>query len=115
ETGLGGDDGRHPVLHPRPSLRAGGALDAEGAVMIAEWRASGQEVAVVGLGKSGVAATLLLRAREVPVYASDSGTGPALDAQAGELRQAGAAADVGPPRPDRRRRAPAAAAPPGGA
>jgi UDP-N-acetylmuramoylalanine--D-glutamate ligase len=63
--------------------------------MIAEWRASGREVAVVGLGKSGVAATLLLRASEVPVYASDSGTGPALEAQAGGLRQAGAAVDLG--------------------
>ncbi|HLQ21593.1 MAG TPA: UDP-N-acetylmuramoyl-L-alanine--D-glutamate ligase [Gemmatimonadales bacterium] len=63
--------------------------------MIAEWRASGREVAVVGLGKSGVAATLLLRGREVPVYASDSGTGPVLEAQADELRQAGAAVDLG--------------------
>ena len=81
--------------------------------MIAEWRASGQEVAVVGLGKSGVAATLLLRAREVPVYASDSGTGPALDAQAGELRQAGAAADVGRHDLDRIRRAQAVVISPG--
>jgi len=81
--------------------------------MIAEWRASGQEVAVVGLGKSGVAATLLLRAREVPVYASDSGTGPSLDAQAGELRQAGAAADVGRHDLDRIRRAQAVVISPG--
>ena len=48
--------------------------------MIAEWRASGREVAVVGLGKSGVAATRLLRTRGVAVYASDAGEGPGLEA-----------------------------------
>ena len=63
--------------------------------MIAEWRAGGGEVAVVGLGKSGVAATLLLRARGVRVYASDAGSGPGLEAQAVELRRAGAEVDVG--------------------
>lgn len=63
--------------------------------MIREWRASGREVAVVGLGKSGVAATLLLRARHVAVYASDAGGGPGLQAQANALREAGAAVDVG--------------------
>jgi UDP-N-acetylmuramoylalanine--D-glutamate ligase len=63
--------------------------------MIEEWRAGGREVAVVGLGKSGVAATLLLRARGVPVYASDAGGGPGLEAQAGPLRAAGAAVDLG--------------------
>jgi len=81
--------------------------------MIAEWRASGRELAVVGLGKSGVAATLLLRARAVPVYASDSGTGPALEAQAGELRQAGAAVDLGRHDLDRIRRAQAVVISPG--
>lgn len=63
--------------------------------MIREWRAGGREVAVVGLGKSGVAATLLLRTRGVPVYASDAGSGPGLEAQAGPLRDAGAAVDLG--------------------
>ncbi|HEY6948960.1 MAG TPA: hypothetical protein VI297_09110, partial [Gemmatimonadales bacterium] len=63
--------------------------------MIAEWRAGGGEVAVVGLGKSGVAATRLLRARGVMVYASDAGSGPGLEAQAAELRRSGAAVDVG--------------------
>nr|MBA3658995.1 hypothetical protein [Gemmatimonadales bacterium] len=37
-----------------------------------EWRTSGREVAVVGLGKSGVAATRLLRSLDITVYASDS-------------------------------------------
>ncbi len=32
EARLGGDHGRHPVLHPRALLRAGGALDAQGAL-----------------------------------------------------------------------------------
>ena len=68
EAGLGRDHGGDPVLHPRPLLRPGGALHAEGALTVRgsrcsrRWRATGREVAVVGLGKSGVAATLLLRA-----------------------------------------------------
>jgi len=54
------------------------------------WRGSGREVAVVGLGKSGTAATRLLRREHVPVYASDTGAGPAYDAWAAELRGLGA-------------------------
>ncbi len=64
-------------------------------MLLERWRATGRPVAVVGLGKSGVAATLLLRSRGVRVYASDIGTGPALEAQAAELRAAGAVVDVG--------------------
>ncbi len=63
--------------------------------MIEQWEASGREVAVVGLGKSGVAASRLLRANRVRVYASDTGTGPALEAQAAELVGAGASVDLG--------------------
>jgi UDP-N-acetylmuramoylalanine--D-glutamate ligase len=37
----------------------------------ARWRASGREAAVIGLGKSGVAAALLLRREGLRVYASD--------------------------------------------
>ena len=44
-----------------------------------QWRATGREVAVIGLGKSGVAATQLLRHEGLPVYASDTGTGPAYE------------------------------------
>ena len=39
----------------------------------AAWRAG--EVAVVGLGKSGVAASLLLVREHLQVYASDAGSG----------------------------------------
>ncbi|HET6837997.1 MAG TPA: UDP-N-acetylmuramoyl-L-alanine--D-glutamate ligase, partial [Gemmatimonadales bacterium] len=60
-----------------------------------QWLASGREVAVVGLGKSGVAATLLLREMDLRVYASDTGSGPTHDTWARTLRQAGAAVDVG--------------------
>ena len=38
----------------------------------ARWRAGGREAAVIGLGKSGVAASLLLRREGISVYASDS-------------------------------------------
>jgi UDP-N-acetylmuramoylalanine--D-glutamate ligase len=59
------------------------------------WRASGKEVAVVGLGKSGVSATLLLRSRDIPVYASDSGAGPSFDTWGRALREAGAEVQLG--------------------
>ncbi|HWB43076.1 MAG TPA: UDP-N-acetylmuramoyl-L-alanine--D-glutamate ligase [Gemmatimonadales bacterium] len=63
--------------------------------LLERWRASGREVSVVGLGKSGVAATLLLRDHGVPTYASDTGTGPAFDEWAAKLGQAGATVHVG--------------------
>ena len=63
--------------------------------MIEAWRTSGREVAVVGLGRSGVAATLLLRDRAIPVYASDSGSGPRFDEWAAPLREAGADVQLG--------------------
>jgi UDP-N-acetylmuramoylalanine--D-glutamate ligase len=63
--------------------------------LFARWRASGREVAVVGLGKSGVSATLLLRSRDIPVYASDNGSGPQFEAWAQTLRNAGAAIELG--------------------
>jgi UDP-N-acetylmuramoylalanine--D-glutamate ligase len=59
------------------------------------WSATGREVAVVGLGKSGVSATLLLRSLGMPVYASDSGSGPSFEAWAQTLRDAGAHVDLG--------------------
>ena len=60
-----------------------------------QWRASGREVAVVGLGKSGVAAGLLLRDHGVATYASDIGTGPTFDAWAAKLGKAGATVHIG--------------------
>jgi UDP-N-acetylmuramoylalanine--D-glutamate ligase len=68
---------------------------ATGASLFDRWRASGREVAVVGLGKSGVSATLLLRSLNIPVYASDTGVGPAFDGWARTLREAGAVVQVG--------------------
>jgi UDP-N-acetylmuramoylalanine--D-glutamate ligase len=60
-----------------------------------EWRASGREIAVVGLGKSGVAATLLLRHHGLSVYASDTGTGSQFEAWSASLQGRGAAVDLG--------------------
>jgi UDP-N-acetylmuramoylalanine--D-glutamate ligase len=66
-----------------------------GSALLERWSGGGDEVSVVGLGKSGVSATLLLRARGIPVYASDTGSGPIYDAWAATLREAGAAVDLG--------------------
>jgi len=66
-----------------------------GIPLLETWRASGREVAVVGLGKSGVAATLLLRDHGIPTYASDTGTGPAFDEWAARLGGAGATVHLG--------------------
>lgn len=63
------------------------------------------EVAVVGLGRSGSAATRLLRHQGVAVYASDGGSGPSLEATAAVLRALGATAEVGGHDLDRIRRA----------
>jgi UDP-N-acetylmuramoylalanine--D-glutamate ligase len=68
---------------------------AIGASLFDRWRASGKEVAVVGLGKSGVSATLLLRSLHLPVYASDSGAGAAFDAWACTLREVNAVVELG--------------------
>ena len=53
------------------------------------------EVAVVGLGKSGAAAALLLARRGHNVYASDGNESPALQDTAAALRGAGVAVDLG--------------------
>lgn len=68
---------------------------AIGAGLFERWLSSGKEVAVVGLGKSGLSATLLLRSRGIPIYASDSGTGSNFDAWARTLREAGADVELG--------------------
>jgi UDP-N-acetylmuramoylalanine--D-glutamate ligase len=63
--------------------------------MFEEWRGPAREVAVIGLGKSGVAAARLLRRHGVSVYASDGGSGPALAEQATALGAEGVQAEVG--------------------
>lgn len=70
-------------------------ITATGGSLFDRWRVSGKEVAVVGLGKSGVSATLLLRSLGLPVYASDSGAGPTFDAWARTLREAAAVVELG--------------------
>ncbi|MDQ3138956.1 MAG: hypothetical protein M3Q93_15380, partial [Gemmatimonadota bacterium] len=59
------------------------------------WRRTGREVAVVGLGKSGAAATKLLRHEALPVYASDTGTGTEFDTWAAALGALGAEVQLG--------------------
>jgi UDP-N-acetylmuramoylalanine--D-glutamate ligase len=81
--------------------------------LLERWRASGREVAVVGLGKSGVAATLLLRDHGVPTYASDTGTGPVFDQWAEMLGSAGATVHLGGHDLDRIARAVAVVVAPG--
>ena len=66
-----------------------------GGPLVGEWLARGGEVAVVGFGKSGVAATRLLRDRGVRVYASDSASSGRYEAWANELRALGADAETG--------------------
>ncbi len=58
---------------------------------IDDWRASGREVSVAGLARSGTAATRLLRANGVPVYVSDAGSGEVLVEAATALREASGA------------------------
>jgi len=57
------------------------------------WRRG--EIAVLGLGRSGDAASRLLRARDATVYASDSGRSAEMDTRANALRAAGADVQVG--------------------
>lgn len=68
---------------------------ATGGKLFDRWLASGREVAVVGLGKSGVSATLLLREHGLAVYASDNGSGPVFEEWARTLRDAGAQVELG--------------------
>ncbi|HKU62671.1 MAG TPA: UDP-N-acetylmuramoyl-L-alanine--D-glutamate ligase [Gemmatimonadales bacterium] len=84
-----------------------------GIPLLETWLASGREAAVVGLGKSGVAATLLLRDQALPVYASDTGMGGAYDAWADTLRAAGAEVQLGGHDLDRIARAVAVVVAPG--
>lgn len=53
------------------------------------------ELAIIGLGASGVAAARLLRARGYAVYVSDSGTSPAAQRRADEARSIGADVTLG--------------------
>ena len=61
--------------------------------MIEPWRRG--EVAVLGLGRSGDAASRLLRSRQATVYASDSGKTPSIENVANGLRGLGIDVQVG--------------------
>ncbi|MCC6928557.1 MAG: UDP-N-acetylmuramoyl-L-alanine--D-glutamate ligase [Gemmatimonadaceae bacterium] len=63
--------------------------------MIPAYDWSRGEVAVVGLGRSGSSATLLLRRLGAQVYASDAGTAPAVAVSRESLLAVGASVDVG--------------------
>lgn len=56
---------------------------------------SGGEIAVIGLGRSGIAATRLLRRAGATVYASDAGRSPVLVKHAAELAELGATVQLG--------------------
>jgi UDP-N-acetylmuramoylalanine--D-glutamate ligase len=58
-----------------------------------KWRSG--EIAVIGLGKSGVAASRLLRSAGMRVYASDSASSDGVREGAKTVRAAGADADIG--------------------
>lgn len=81
--------------------------------MFEEWRGEGREAAVLGLGKSGVAAAQLLRRHGVSVYASDGGHSAGLADQAALLAAVGAETDIGRHDLDRIRRAAVAIVSPG--
>ncbi|HEV8149751.1 MAG TPA: UDP-N-acetylmuramoyl-L-alanine--D-glutamate ligase [Gemmatimonadales bacterium] len=53
------------------------------------------EITVIGLGRSGIAATRLLRRAGAPVYASDAGRSPVLEGIAAGLRALGATVELG--------------------
>jgi len=63
--------------------------------MLDAWKIPSREVAVVGLGKSGFAAGMLLAEHGVRVYASDSAASPRHEAWAATMREAGAAVELG--------------------
>ena len=75
------------------------------------WRSG--EVAVIGLGKSGRAASILLRQAGARVYASDAGSSGALEGGAAELRGRGVEVDLGRHDIDRITRATVVVASPG--
>jgi UDP-N-acetylmuramoylalanine--D-glutamate ligase len=77
----------------------------------AAWRAG--ETAVIGLGKSGAAAAELLARDGVKVYASDAGSGPALEKTTARLRALGIDVDAGTHDLDRIARAALVVASPG--
>ena len=64
-------------------------------MILERWKAAGREVAVIGLARSGIAATRLLRREGIAVYASDQANAPAAETDLATLRGAGADVQLG--------------------
>jgi UDP-N-acetylmuramoylalanine--D-glutamate ligase len=64
-------------------------------MLLDEWKEKGKEVAVLGLGRSGIAAARLLLSRGVKVYASETDSGPELEKRTAPLGRAGASVQLG--------------------
>src|SRR5205807_943945 len=94
EARVGGAAGGDAILYPGGHVRGDRPRDPQGAMIPDAWRRG--VVAVVGLGKSGVAATQLLAREGVPVYASDASDHPYGGDAFAELRSLdGVTLDVG--------------------
>jgi len=63
--------------------------------LLDDLRRDGRVTAIIGLGKSGVAAGLLLRDHGIPVYASEIRDSATTQGWAATLRQAGAQVELG--------------------
>src|SRR6267142_318893 len=90
KTRLGGAAGGDAFLHPGGAVRDDCAGDAQGTMtqpLVPDaWRRPGGVVAIIGLGKSGVAASRLLAREGVRVYASDASDHPYAGAAAEALK-----------------------------
>ncbi|MEO8294275.1 MAG: UDP-N-acetylmuramoyl-L-alanine--D-glutamate ligase [Gemmatimonadota bacterium] len=60
-----------------------------------QWKESTREVAVLGLGRSGIAAARLLLSRGIKIYASEMDSGPELEKRTAPLGRAGASVQLG--------------------
>jgi UDP-N-acetylmuramoylalanine--D-glutamate ligase len=59
------------------------------------WRGDGREIAVIGLARSGIAASELLRRQGIPVYASDQAKGAEVEERVGRIRAMGTVVETG--------------------
>jgi UDP-N-acetylmuramoylalanine--D-glutamate ligase len=64
-------------------------------MLLDEWKERGKEVAVLGLGRSGIAAARLLLSRGIKVYASETDSGPELEKRTAPLGRSGASVQLG--------------------
>jgi UDP-N-acetylmuramoylalanine--D-glutamate ligase len=88
--------GRRAILDHRNSVRIPGIQHAQAAVTRQSMSPpSAGEIAIIGLGRSGAAATKLLLLRGYTIYACDDGSSPQLASVAEQLASAGATAQIG--------------------